>query len=196
MKIIFSCLLVLSLLASLSLAATPEKKEFRLGLRGGFVNPVSNGAWLNANVLSTVLELDVKRNSRIDAGLRLGYDAFSVNTPAYIANYDLYQVGLGARYYFIERKSPETAFHTLKPYAMIDGNLMLASKYRDITLNSPPTFYGLGVKVGAGLEYVFGPLSSGFVDIEYTMSSLTSSDGANTLSASGFLTAFGVRLAI
>lgn len=186
-------LFLVGILAGIGGAA--GKKEYRIGIQGGFVYPSSNDMMVKSGVFDTILELDVKRNSRLDTGFRIGYAGLAANTQLYIANYDVFHIGYGARFYLDDRFSPETAFHKFKRYFRLDGNVLLASKYLNGTPNAPSNLYGLGARFGAGLEYVFGPLSSGFVDAEYSLVDMRTSDNAYNLPYSGFVLGFGIRLA-
>lgn len=193
----FFSVLFFLLFVSTAFAAPDTKKEYRLGLKGGIISPSSaSGTQIKNDALSLLLELDVKRSNRLDTGLRFGYDAFATQSSNYYACYEMFQLGYGVRYYFDERQSPETTYHTFKKYVLADGFAVLANKYRDLdsTINSPQNFYGFGARAGAGLEYVFGPLSSGFVELEYAGIYTKTSNGNLTLRANGLMLAFGVRL--
>lgn len=195
-KKIFILLMVL-IFISISQVSFAEKKEYRIGLKGGVINPSSNnGTTIKNDAMVLTLELDIKRSSRLDTGFRVGWDAFAVKASNYNACYDLLLFGYGARYYFGDRQSPETVFHTLKSYVMADAVMSLGFKYRDLdgTANSPQNLIGAGGKVGAGFEYVFGPLSSGFVDLEYGMINSYAGSGNYEFPMRGFEVAFGVRL--
>lgn len=190
--------LLLLLLVSTVCASPDAKREYRIGLKGGSLYPAAGSDTLvKTDTMMLMLELDVKRGSQLDTGFRFGYDAYATRAPNYYACYDLFQFGYGARYYFDERKSPETEFHVFKRYVMADGYLTMASKTKDLdsSIVSPQNLYGLGVKAGAGLEYVFGPLSSGFVDVEYLIMNNRTSNGAYEFPVNGLVLAFGVRLA-
>jgi hypothetical protein len=179
--------------------AVPEtKNEYRFNVGGGILYPSSGSDTLvKVDSLSLQLGLDVRRSSRLDTGLRFGFDAFAARSTTIYACYDLYQLGYSARYYFDDRSYPETAYHTFKRYVAADALFILAGKYKDLdtTINSPQILYGLEGRAGAGLEYVFGPLSSGYAALEYVLMNTRSSNDAAGLSVSGLVVAFGVRLA-
>jgi hypothetical protein len=144
--------------------------------------------------MMAMIELDTKHNSRFESGFRFGYDAFIAQASNCYGAYDNFVAGYGLRYYFDDRVSPEINFHSFKRYVLADGILSLANKNKDLdnTIVSPRNLLGIGLKVGAGLEYVFGPLSSGFVDLEYLI--MNTRVSGDSFPASGLIASFGVRI--
>lgn len=198
MKTVIFCLLAMFLAVSSSQAASDDQKEVRFGLKGGIIYPISNASsWAKMDVMTTILEFDIKRSSQLDTGFRIGFDAFASDTSTFRAYYNVYQLGYGARYYFDERKSPEPndKYYTFNRYMMIDGNIIMTSKYQDFGTDAPQNYYGVGIKMGAGLEYIMGPLGAGFVSLEYMLTNLKTSNGAYELPFQGLQVAFGIRLA-
>lgn len=198
MKKIIFILLALLVVISSGQTALAENKEYRIGIKGGVFYPsCGSDTMVKSDTIMLTLELDFKRNSRLDTGLRIGYDAFATRAPSYYACYDLFQFGYGIRYYFDERQSPETSYHTFKRYVMADGYLTLGNKTKDLesTISAAQNLYGVAAKLGAGIEYVFGPYSSGFIDAEYLVMNSKASNGNYEFPINGGILAFGVRLA-
>jgi len=194
MKKTFSALFVCLLLAYFTVAAFADYPHQRWGIRQDAFFPLANEMELKTAIYSYLLELDGMRNSRLDTGIRLGYSGFAANTNTYNANYDMVLAGLGMRYFFDEREEMVKTLHVFKRYAALDGNFYLASRYQSITPTSPSSLAGLGVKVGVGTEYIFGPHSNGFVEGSYLLTSIRSADGAYTLPLNGLVLAFGIRM--
>lgn len=198
LRIVFACFLFFVFVSSAHavVSETPSsgRPECRIGLKENFIYPASDKWLVKNHVMEFILEVDVRRNDRLDTGFRLGYSNFSADTADFNASYDLYQFGFGGRYYLNERKRAKNIYETISSYLVFDINLYLAAKYAEFMVDSPSTFSGPGGKAGIGLEYLFGPHFSGLVEVSYLMTSLSDSNKSTTLPLEGVLFTVGIRM--
>lgn len=199
--ILFSPLFLLPALAIEGTATVPVKdlfalanrKTYRLGIRGTLISPTSNILITKNSIMDFGLEFDAKLNENLDTGPRFGYLSYSPKTSAVDGSYGILKFGYGARIYFAYWGDYGSTHGFVNAYGDAEVDYYTATMSGG-TLTSPPNAAGVGGYVGGGLEFAFGPNTSGFAGVGYQKTSINSGDGKE-IPLDGFLVQVGTRLA-
>ncbi|MBI5078563.1 hypothetical protein HZB08_00885 [Candidatus Saganbacteria bacterium] len=174
-----------------------NRKSYRLGLRGSVISPTDS---INVNKDSTMdfgLEFDAKLNENFDNGPRFGIVSKKLKVGSTIdANYTAMKFGFGGRIYMLYWGEYGSTHGFFNLYAAGEADYYTVNKAADITnlATNPPSFAGMGVYGGIGVELAFGPNTSGFVEAGYQKTNIKSSSN-DELPLDGYVVATGARLA-
>jgi len=171
-----------------------QRKTYRLGIRGSILSPIKDILVTKDSSFDLGLEFDAKLNENLDTGPRFGIMSFKSNTTGYNASYSVLRFGYGARIYVMYWGEYGSTHGFVNAYLNAEANYYTASKASEVTLNSPPSFAGLGGMVGGGVELAFGPNTGAFAEVDYQRTSIKSTDG-QSLPLDGYIVAAGARLA-
>jgi hypothetical protein len=171
-----------------------QRKTYRLGLRGSMLSPTKDILVTKDSSFDFGLEFDAKLNENLDTGPRFGICSFKSNTGGYNASYSVLRFGYGGRIYVMYWGEYGSTHGFVNAYLNAEADYYTASKASEVTLNSPPSFAGLGGMVGGGVELAFGPNTGAFAEVDYQRTSIKSTDG-QSLPLDGYIVAAGARLA-
>ncbi|MFC1767191.1 hypothetical protein ACFLZ2_01370 [Candidatus Margulisiibacteriota bacterium] len=174
-----------------------SRKAFAVTMKAENFSPLNGLVSNDMNPSTgTAFELCIKASDTLDHVIKFGTTARRLVTDAGVnAAYDAIRVGWGVKVYALEWGDFSDIHGLFNIYGIFGIEGYSATQTEDIGGGSPPTsFSGLGVSGGGGIEFIFTPVTSAFVEAVVQKTSLT--QGAFELPFEGYLLSAGVKIEI
>jgi len=154
-----------------------ERKTISITVKGESYSPFNDGISLdNGPSVGSGMDFCIKSSKTMDHVIRIGMTARRLQTITGIdATYDATRIGWGVRIYLLEWLDFSDLHGILNLYGLFGLEAYSAVMKTSVGAPAPDTFQGVVISAGAGMELVFSPFTSFFVETAVQKSDIRTS---------------------